>query len=108
MSNNQNRLPCQIRPDGYVDPDIPRVYECIYPSKNIEVANPNPPQDFLDVVYNHFYNADPNSHETYVKWVSEQPTIWMNHVDTIRAASEGNCDHNRELRNLQTLMHVTK
>jgi len=61
------------------------------PSENID---PKPPQYFLNIIYDYYYNADPNSHETYIKWVSEQPIIWMNHDDTIRAASEGYREHN--------------
>lgn len=38
MSNNL--LPCQIQPPGF-DPNKPQIYECMYPSKNIEVTDPN-------------------------------------------------------------------
>ena len=66
-------------------------YECIYPSLNIEVDDPNPPQEFLKRIYNYFYQGTESDHEEFIKWVATQPTAWMNHPETIRTASEANC-----------------
>lgn len=63
-------------------------YECIYPSLNIEVDDPNPPQDFLKKIYDYFYKG--TDCDGFVKWIATQPTIWVNHPDTIKTASEGN------------------